>query len=483
MSMKYRIFKSLIAVLLTLTNSQMSFGAFNATAIWRTSTVIGSDTAAGGAFDPGVSSPGTDESQGAGTSVSIVATATTGVSTPAFSATTHGPGNFIQITGGTGTCTNGVYELKTQSSGTGTFDKTMGTGTCTGVIGGPFASIGAAAAQTVAGNNVCIKADGTYSISANITITVGGSAVAPIVYQGYISTCGVGGTASDGGMALVQESSTLTGMFTISANGIQLANLVIDGNSQTGTSRGINITTGANGGTVLTNLVIKNYATNGILTSVGAQTFNNIRITGGLSGCTGALEMTGGTLNAWTLVADTNSCPGVDLVAIAGFICKSCIIANNSGATVDGVLDAIASVIDIRDFTGSAIYGNGRDGYRATGAGGGALSFHNDWFWGNAGKSINITTSLTQGFQFDYNAYPAASLTGLTGGPHDVTLTADPSVAGATLNFALNSTAGGGAAIKTAGFPGVLGAGGTGFLAIGPLQPNATGGQVGYPIQ
>jgi hypothetical protein len=66
-----------------------------------------------------------------------------------------------------------------------------------------------------------------------------------------------------------------------------------------------------------------------------------------------------------------------------------------------------------------------------------------------------------------YNNWPA--------GVGDITLSANPFTNGASNDFSLNSTAGGGAAVKAAGFPGVLNSGGTGFIDLGALQVQASG--------
>lgn len=60
-------------------------------------------------------------------------------------------------------------------------------------------------------------------------------------------------------------------------------------------------------------------------------------------------------------------------------------------------------------------------------------------------------------------------------GVGDVTLTADPFTNGAGDNFTLNSTSGGGAAVKGQGFPGVV-FGGTGHMDMGALQSAGGGG-------
>ena len=71
--------------------------AFGAKTVWDVRTT-GVDTNGGG-FDPGVVSPGTDESQGAGCAfadLTLAGTGTTATSaTCPFSSTTHGPGNFL----------------------------------------------------------------------------------------------------------------------------------------------------------------------------------------------------------------------------------------------------------------------------------------------------------------------------------------------------------------------------------------------------
>ena len=76
-----------------------------------------------------------------------------------------------------------------------------------------------------------------------------------------------------------------------------------------------------------------------------------------------------------------------------------------------------------------------------------------------------------------YNNSTAATV-GLPADASDITLSADPFVSAGS-NYALNSTAGGGAALKAAGFPGILPAGvGTGYLDVGALQSqcSASGG-------
>src|ERR1700761_3641583 len=97
--------------------------AFGSATAWDIQTT-GSDTNGIG-FDSGVGSPGTNESTGSGTAITITLTGTTtGTASPAFSSTTHGPGNFVHIASGSG-CTPGWYEVLSQSSCTATFNVAM----------------------------------------------------------------------------------------------------------------------------------------------------------------------------------------------------------------------------------------------------------------------------------------------------------------------------------------------------------------------
>jgi hypothetical protein len=139
-----------LSVLVLAAASVVYGAAFNATARWNVHPAgAGSADTNGGAFDPGVSSPGTDESLAdAGTAITVTSGGTTGTASPAFSATTHGPGNFIHIASGSG-CTPGWYEILSQSAGTATFNVTMGSGTCVGVIGGALATPAIAASLIV----------------------------------------------------------------------------------------------------------------------------------------------------------------------------------------------------------------------------------------------------------------------------------------------------------------------------------------------
>ncbi len=447
-----------------------AYGAFGAGTVWRVSTVSSAATNGGG-YDPGVVSPGTDESSSAGVAITITtASTTTGTGSPAITSTTHGPGNFIHIASGTG-CTVGWYEILSQSAGTATFDHAIaaaGGDTCVGTIGGPVAAIGTASAITVSGNTICVKADGTYSVGSQISLASGGgSAALPLIVQGYTTTCGIGATPGDGGKATLQITANSIVGLSVSVADVHVYNFIVDINSHTS----VNGISSTQTGNHFENLLVENMGASSIgFTISGSQnTFANIRVTGGLASCGNGFKQTNGQSTLVGVIIDTSACTGFN-EAVGGMTCIYCIAANNTGATTDGFnwSSTNAEAVCI----GCISYGNGRNGFNYSVVGAAAVAIMwNNWAWGNSAASFNSGSAIQQQILFDYNAYASGSLSNITAGQHDVVLTADPSTAGASLNFTLNNTTGGGAAIKGAGFPSRSFFSSTAYATMGAIPP------------
>jgi len=102
----------------------------------------------------------------------------------------------------------------------------------------------------------------------------------------------------------------------------------------------------------------------------------------------------------------------------------------------------------------------------------------NNIFYNNTtyGASFVSGAAVYIGASNAYGANGTAARLNIAALSGDVVLTADPFVARTSNNFALNSTAGGGAALKGVGFPGVLQTGGTGHIDIGALQSAGSAG-------
>jgi len=133
---------------------------------------------------------------------------------------------------------------------------------------------------------------------------------------------------------------------------------------------------------------------------------------------------------------------------------------------------------------GCVMYGNTLDGTNMTYNMGSILGCI---FVSNGGYGLNMGTgaaySPVQADAFvNYNAFynnTSGARNNISAGANDVTLTGDPFVSASGNNFALNATAGAGAACRNAGFPGVSPFG-TGYQDIGALRhqdPAAGGGE------
>jgi hypothetical protein len=132
-------------------------------------------------------------------------------------------------------------------------------------------------------------------------------------------------------------------------------------------------------------------------------------------------------------------------------------------------------------------WGNGRDGIRFSDAVSSATAQISNCIIGNNG-GYGINSSLT-----DWSAaiYPTADynffLSNTSGarhqfpaGAHDVALSGNPFNNSSSGDFSLNGTAGAGAAVRAAGWPGVMPGGlTTGYLDGGAAQHQDSGGAAG----
>jgi hypothetical protein len=150
-------------------------------------------------------------------------------------------------------------------------------------------------------------------------------------------------------------------------------------------------------------------------------------------------------------------------------------IYNNIGAGSDGVqITTINITGESVIFFGNTIYANGRDGVRII-TGFATATIVNNLLVSNGGYGIRSVTKAGWGVPvFNCNAFynntsGPSYIAPL--GPGSVNLTGDPFVNAAAGNFALNNTAGAGAAIRSQGYIGTSPAGTTvGFLSIGAAQ-------------
>lgn len=452
--------KQILAVMLCVILASPAWGAIGAGTQWDVRTT-GSDTN-GGAFDPGVGSPGTDESTSAGVAITITLTGTTtGTGSPVFSATTHGPGNFVHIASGSG-CTTGWFEILSQAAGTATFDHAMGTAAnvCVGTLGGSMATPTATVAlMTVSGNTAWIQS-GTYTVTAQIALPSAGFGLATIA--GYGSTHGDFGTAP---------------LITTSTSGLQSIVLVNSGASWNLTNLSWSNTTGGtrsigfyqNVASVFT-FIDKNtwdgfttaihnpYSNASFVTSITRNEIKNctigINVVSGfqlegsyIHGCTTGLQVstTGNTrasVDHTVISGGTNSIVLNNGSQPTAFFLTNSVLASPSGDAISSGVTALHLFM-----TSSIIYGAGGFGINATG---------NSLFM--RGPGYNAWGSNTSG-NVSSGAVYSTDLTGIS----------NPFVS--ATNFAL---AAGATALKASGFPGVFPGGlTTGYIDIGAAQSQA----------
>lgn len=468
--------------------------AFGAATAWDVRTT-GSDTNGGG-FDSSVVSPGTDQSQGSATAFTNLVCATTTCTSVTLSFSSTSPGNFVYVTGGTG-CNTGPFEILSQSSGTATFNASLGTGTCSGNAYGSLATVcsayssghctAGAYAYAVTGNTVWVK-NGTNTTSIGYTNTNAATNTFSVTVEGYGSTHGDFGTrpvftTSTGSLNIFSASAPLTLINIIisnttsgtpfscigdSAGGAITLNLYLVKCDMTGTTGGAGIfQQGNQHGFVWGTIQSSEFACNS--TGEGIEDLGNSSNLARLivkwsyfHGCAAAIwDGNSGSNIAWSIQNSTFSGNGRDLYQ----------------QTSDGI-----SV----ELVGNNFY-NSTNQHVYINASGIAymLATNNIFYGGTYGIFTSSTPVLAVSQTNAYGNLSTANYSGWIAGINssDIALSASPFTNPSSANFALNSTSGGGAALKAAGFPGVSPFG-TGYLDVGALQSQAaTGGGAGFWIQ
>lgn len=447
----------------------VSFAALSANTVWEIRTTGAATN--GGAFVTGAS--GTDWSQQNTAQYAVTDGVTNGTTTITSASANFGTdvvGNIMYVTGGTGSITADWYQITARTNSTTiTVDRSTGLTTGTGVtlnIGGALTDPAIVASKVVATNTVWIKS-GTYSVTSSSANVSGGcvSQTGVATYmEGYNSTRGDFGTAPT-----MQASGISTAtLWTIAASDSSARNIAFDGNSLT-SLRGFSSTVRS----TITALSALNCTNSGF--NWGGTVAMTLRATGCTT--TGAGILISNTPTVLGSVAHDNTVHGFSLTG-AGF-CTRCIADTNTGASSDGFSLGVGGTA----MSSSTAYGNGRDGIRFAGNSGvGAVSLCE----GNGGYGFNNTgvANVTLTHCGGYN-----NTSGNTNGTFVlnrsfVTGSASFFTDAAGGDFSLNTTAGGGAAARAAGIPGVFpGISTTGHLDIGAAQhadPASSGG--GIPV-
>lgn len=454
--------------------------AIAATAVWEVRTT-GND-ANGGFYDSG----GTDYSQQDAaqlTLADVVTNGTTSVTSATGGFTAAMIGNGINVAGAirqisafTSTNTITVDALISAASGQA------------GRVGGALATPAVATGFMTGGNTAFIKyhASNVYGINQGSTQnTTGGPMSLNVAHAtsktrlvGYDSTRTV--TSTDANRPILRTTTGGANAILVtgtSARQTEIVNLDLDGNS-VALSRAVAASTTASAGIALLRCRLRRMVT--VVTS-GLWTMEECQLQGnaGSIGGSTVVRMLG------CVVSENTS---VFAPLAAGVSATRCIFARNTGASTDGV-GCSANAGAGWHFDQCIFDGNGRHGIYcdpATAAQNFSI-ISNCLFTNNAGWGITAVVSQDnirlRNCAF-YNNTSGNVNSNIPNAVGTVTLSADPYVnrqsTVAASDYGLNTTAGGGAACRAAGFPGLLTATlTTSYADIGVAQHVDAGGTTG----
>ena len=336
---------------------------------------------------------------------------------------------------------------------------TSGSDSNTGLTEGlAFASLGkACATATTSGDRIYVKS-GTYTLTSTTNNANGGRFTIPIGVrvEGYGTTPG-----DEGAMPVISAGSltsftmaTMTASFNVRPP--MMRNIELNGNSQTSVT-GLGI---SGSFTFAVSKVICRSCTTGFS---GAQGHTCVIDSAAISCGTGfsniyqavgclARSCTSfgfsGIKNAAFCLANNNSNSGFYALNTIGTSYLNCVSHGNTNYGFD-------ISYDIGIMANCIASSNSLHGYSIGTANNAGMMMYNNANWNNTSGTNRYTTTSEHG---------------------KIDLTADPYTNAASNNFTLNNNAGGGVLLRSAGFPGSMQSGNTGFLDVGAFQVAAGGG-------
>lgn len=480
---------------------QAASATLSVNTVWELRTT-GTDTN-GAAFVTGAS--GTDYSQNDNKNASgctscgsstvnlsttdAVAAGTTTITSATASFTSAIVGNVIRLSGGTGSLTAGWYQVTTfTNSTTIVVDRTVATGTgITMNIGGALLTWGQLFASTnfAAFHQAYVKS-GTYTFTSAVTVTancIGTITTAQSLCQinGYGTTRGDGGTRP-----LITTATNSTTLFNMNgADGFFWRHLSFS-NTATTRSHGFNAT-GACSYVVFDDDVFDGFDQAILGNWNAAETFRRLIVSnteiknsqGGSNG--GAIHNTDGAtvINSYIHngTGDGWSRPG-NTGFTGPMIAINSVFANNARSGITVPAGAVGTAGYILDIEHCVLYNNTNDGL-FTGDGGvpaivrnNILANNGQYGWEASNANSNDPPYYAVAAANGYFSNTLGNYLLVSAAPGDIALTAGPFTSPGTGDFTLNSTAGGGAALKGVGVPGTT-LNGTGHADIGLLQTQA----------
>lgn len=488
----HRLLKPLLILALLLPST---YAAINANlAVWEVRPTNGSDNN-GACFISG--SAGTDFSQQNSPQqvyTDLVAASGTTITSAARPFTSVDVGNCINITSGTG-WTTGRYSILSVASNVATMDRTIATGGSTGGHGNfggamqNYSSLpGLGSTYSLTKTTAYVKAEATITISARPDFQNGD----------YLTIIGYTTTRTDGGqVTLTTSNGTDTLTFFRGTGDLVFSNVKFTDTS--GTRH-----TGLGYLNTMNHLVVSNCTFDGNNIAISDSSGNTVshgiirgveiknQAAAGIN-----IHVVSGLLIENSYIHD-NVGNGLDIVATSSismnvFIFRSVFRANAIG--VKSIYDGAISNNSALFIFNSIFASNTSDGLKHVGTG---TNFNvvthlvNNVFYSNGGYGVNIASGFTTYDTYGGNNAFGANTTAarnnyptLTG---DVALSADPFTSASGGDFSLNTTTGGGASLRAAGFKNTANGANTSkdSLDIGAIQhsdPAGASGTHSSPIQ
>jgi uncharacterized protein (TIGR02217 family) len=442
--------------------------ALSATGVLEVRTTGNDGNGAG--FNAAGAGAGQDYSQQDSPQVSVtdaVTNGTTTVTSATANFTSQMVRNWLKVAGAR-------YEVTAfTNSTTITVDRTIGAAAGqTLKLGGAMATLAEAAATVVPGNTVYIKTSGGYSISTGLTFATAGTDGFPISWIGYSSS------RTDGLQAVLTWTGAGGGVVATFSGADQIIrNLSIVGNANT--DRG---------------LIVTGQACRVWNCSASGCQLSGISLTG--------VEVHGHRCTATTCGTASAGTTGFNMGSSAiAYDCRSFSNTGNGFASSNADGQCIRCDAYLNTKSGFYCFGSGSlalfncvssgntlDGWRFDSSSGFDKSAsYNCAFTGNTAWGVNYLSSdvsaatalgLAAWVNNAYFGNGSGARRQVPAGSGDITLTADPWTSAAVGNFSPNSTAGGGAALRAAGYPGGYGlssapATQVGYLDVGSVQSQA----------
>ena len=341
------------------------------------------------------------------------------------------------------------------------FVTTSGSDSNTGLSeGAAFASVGkACATATTSGDRIFVKS-GTYTLTSTTNNANGGRFTIPlgVRVEGYGTTPGDEGTMPviSAGSLTSFTMATMTASFNVRPP--MLRNIELNGNSQSSVV-GLNATGNFTSG--VSKSIFRNCTTGISGTKDQTCVFDCAAISCGVGfsniyQAIGSIAITctsygfSGIKNAAFCVARGNGNSGFYSLNTIGSSFLNCVSHGN-------INYGFEITYDIGIMANCLATSNSLHGY-SIGANNAGMPMANNANWNNTSGGYRFT-----------NVYEFGR----------INLSADPYTNAAANDFTLNNTAGGGALLRSAGFPGSVTGGNTGFVDVGAYQVAAGGGSSG----